>query len=677
MNGVRRYEYAIGLGLGALFLVPLVLFGSRDTEETALGIFSSQVHYAHLLRGEWLYWFNDLGFGTPMPIGHRLDAHPAFAVSGVASLRVALAAMWAFQVAIAVIYMLRLMALGGVRHPVRLWLLVLYLFSVESLCWFYMTDWVTFVIGWTSLPALLFYLRQALDTEASGVRWPAFAKLALAFAFVVLNSHPGYVAPLATALTIFAFAARSQRVSTYGWLCLAAVACVAITSERLYYFATEAGFFPAAMTRYSQDSYKAEDYFRAFALPVAALPTAASLRFPFIGVVLGLAALSSPLLWRTSNRFDRAHAVVFVASLGLSLLPPEQFAVYTAASGSWLFRDPMFLFGILAAGPVLQRAMDAPHAWLRKLALGLLVLQSFQQWQAIRPAVVQYFGNRHSGQFAAPGPLDLVKTIDRHTPSYGKRIYLSLRAQRLARGQLTDLGIFVVTDLALRGLNPVNAWFKTVSMDRLYPSMWFMHGYIEGQRTVIENGPLLDALGIGLVLTEETAGVPAGLVVLERLEVDTPDGPTALLLLGNPDAWPHAVVLSTDAGQLRLPHRPDCYHLRALCHDFSPLVATRQTATAAVITEHGRYEVRVPASATSRLLFLSTTYRPEWEARSAAGTLPVDPVGDAFIGVTVPPGVETVELRFRPVWRIRLTWFSILAAVAIGAALGVRTWRHR
>ncbi len=65
-----RREYIIGIALGLVFLTPLLIWGGYDTEETALGIFSSQVHYRNLAQGRWLFWLNDLGFGTPMPIGH-------------------------------------------------------------------------------------------------------------------------------------------------------------------------------------------------------------------------------------------------------------------------------------------------------------------------------------------------------------------------------------------------------------------------------------------------------------------------------------------------------------------------------------------------------------------------------------------------------------------------------
>jgi len=74
-----RQETVVGLALCLLFPVPLLLYGPTEDEEVSLGMFSSQIYYRDMLHGRWSYWFAHLGFGTPMPIGHRLDFHPVFA----------------------------------------------------------------------------------------------------------------------------------------------------------------------------------------------------------------------------------------------------------------------------------------------------------------------------------------------------------------------------------------------------------------------------------------------------------------------------------------------------------------------------------------------------------------------------------------------------------------------
>src|SRR5687767_8695360 len=161
-----RRELLGAIAIGVLFLVPLLLNGPFEEEEVQFGMFPNQIHYQALLRGEWLFWLNNLGFGTPLPIGHRLDWHPAFALAAVASLRTALSAVWLAHTIFMVVYFLRLAALSGIRAPLRLILLTCYVFSAISVTYFYMNDWVTSAIAWSLCPVLLFYLRQAVRGEA-------------------------------------------------------------------------------------------------------------------------------------------------------------------------------------------------------------------------------------------------------------------------------------------------------------------------------------------------------------------------------------------------------------------------------------------------------------------------------------------------------------------------------
>jgi hypothetical protein len=653
-------------------------WGSFDTEETALGIFSSQVHYTHLLRGEWLYWFDDLGFGTPLPLGHRLDAHPAFALTAVLSLRAALTTLWVVQAIVSTIYVLRLLALGGVRPPLRLVLTALHSCSVVTACWFYMNDWVTFVVGWTTLPALVFYLHGAVAAPAGRARHIALAKLALVVAFLVLNSHPGYVAPLAVALTVYALASAPRTVAMYGGFAAALILCVAITGERLFYFASEATLFPGDAPRMSQQEYAVTDHLRALAVPLLRIDGEGRLRLAFVGAPFMLLAVVTAFRWRTASVHERACLVTFAACLALSLIPPDRFAMYTAASGSWLFRDPMAFMALLLAGTGLQRLVDQPAGAGRTASAALVAVQLAQQGAVLGSGWRDYSARRPSAQFVhAAAETDLPAVIGRHAARYGRRIYLSPRAQAHARGVLSPAGIRVVTDLALAGLRPVNAWFKGVSMDTLYPSLALMHGFIGGQADVIANAALLDVLGIGLVLREEGEGpAPAGLAMLERLPVRTVDGPVVVQLLGNPDAWPAGVAMPEEVRGVELAPRPACPNERVLCRDFEPLARRRLDRAVTIESDNGVVTGRVAPSNQSQLVFLSTLYRPEWRAHGPSGPLRVERIAGAFIGVTLPPGVSRFELVFHPTWRIRLQWVSLVSALGAFGYLGWQRWRR-
>ena len=674
---VSRSEYITGLLMGAILLAPLLVFGAADVEETALGIFASQVHYTHMVRGEWLYWFNDLGFGTPLPIGHRLDAHPAFALAASGSLRLGLSALWIMQVVLATVYMLRVLAGAGVKRPLRLWLLAFYLFSASSICWFYMNDWVTFVIGWTTLPALLYYLDKALRIRSLRDGAPALATLALAFAFLILNSHPGYVAPLAVALTIYALAAAPRRLMVYAGLGVAALLCAGIAVERLYYFVHEALLFPADVLREPQNEYALREYGLALLAPFE--PLSGKMREPFVGVGIVVAACLALVRARRLDANVRGCLAALVGSFALSLVPPSWFALYTAASGSWLFRDPLVFFAIIGGGVALQSLLDSPRQWVRRAVWVLVLVQAGQQVTVVQAAAVEYNSHVELARFVqAPPSEDLCAAVQPHTGRFGRRVYLSPAVDEVIRGGLTKLGLHAGTDLALCGLNPVNAWFKVVSMDALYPSAILMHGRIRGEQDVTANQSLLETLGIGLVLQDEREGsVPEGLVLIRRIDVESRGARRVLLLLGNEGAWGQASVLSTAARGVALPQRPGCPNDRALCRDFSPLGPLRRGQAEVVRSRHGGYTVRLTPSQEDQLLFLSVLHRPEWQATSGGRPLPVESVAGAFLGVLIPTGVTDVELVYRPLWRMRLTWFGAVLALLLAGYLATTARARR
>jgi hypothetical protein len=234
--------------------------------------------------------------------------------------------------------------------------------------------------------------------------------------------------------------------------------------------------------------------------------------------------------------------------------------------------------------------------------------------------------------------------------------------------------VHAVTDLVFLGLNPVNGWFKSVSMDSFYPSPSLMHGYIAGQREVIENGTLLDVLGINMVLaTVPEAPSGTDLVRIERVADTTPE----LVLLANPDAWPRAVLLQADADRVVLPVREGCSHQAALCRDYTRLADERLPDHVSLTSSDGRYVASMRSSDRERLLFISAMYRPEWQARTSAGQLAVEPIAGAFLGVRISPGVESVELEFVPRVRTALAWFSGLMLFLLLTAFLAVSWQSR
>ena len=675
---LRRREVLGGLAVGALFLAPLLAWGPWDDEEVGLGIFSSQIYYQAIFRGHWPFWLNDLGFGTPMPIGQRLDFHPVFALASLVSLRVALSAVWLVHVAVMVVYFLRLAAASGIGPPMRMFLLVCYVFSATTTGYFYQTDWVSVQIAWSLYPVIVFYVRQAVTGDDHASFWVRAIRLALLFGFFILNSHPGYLAPLTLVLGVYVVAAMPARRAV-ACLLVALAMAAAVSAERVFTAVSEMRLFPASLPRVTQPGYDVASYAQAIVAPFLLVPY--NLRFPFIGVVLGGCAVAAVVRVRQSrDAHARACVVAFAAAIALSCVPASVVAPARVISGVWLFRDPMIFFGLMAAGPVLQRMYESSSA--RPWVWGLLLVQVAQQSATIWPAVENW--REHQGRlqfYQHQGHREgLANLLVDRAGRFGKRLYLSEDVRTLMRGSLSRHGIHVVTDLVFLGLNPINAWFKGVSMDRLYPSWALMHGQIAGQREVVENGVLLDVLGIDLVLASRGSVDSNGLVATDHVRVvESNRSPTPhdLVLLANPDAWPTAVLMTAGTQHVRLARRPDCAVGGALCSDYATFPPRRLPAPVSLQAIDGVYEARFSPAERERLLFVSATYRPEWRASSPAGPLRVEPVADAFLGVTIPAGVAEVDLAFVPRARIALTVLSGVALAALMAAAAAVAWRRR
>jgi hypothetical protein len=672
-------ELAIGVGWGLLFLAPLLIYGPIDDEEGGLGIFSSQIQYRELLlHGRWVYWLNDLGFGTPLPLGHSQALNPVFALGSLVSLRFALSLVWLLHIVLMVVYFLRLAAVSGVGPLVRSVLLISYVFSAASVLLFYRTDWLSCVVAWTLYPMLVYYLRETIVDVSPTTFWMMSMRLGLIAGVWVMNSHPGYLVALTIPLGMYVLVAAPRQGRVYGALVVAAVVALMMSAERVYFTLSEFSRFPTNLARFTESGFAPSEYLAAAVAPV--VPVATNMRLPFLGaVMLCAAAVSVWRIRRVRDRHTRGCIVAFVAAIVLSLLPIEV-AKWTGVSGGWLFRDPMIFFGSLCAGVALQAGLDGERRWRSVIGL-LLVVQLVQQVAAVSIGFTDYYASRDRLQFYRyqGRPHGLGKAMLDYASQFGKRIYFSEDARVLSRGFLSDAGVHFLTDLVFLGLNPLNGWFKNISMDHLSPSYWSMHGSISGQRDVIENAALLDVLGINLVVTTSSEHVAtSGLLRLGTVQANTERGTIDIESYANPDAWPVATMLSTDVRHLELPLVAGCGHTGALCRRYDELVKKRLPDRVSLAGANGEYLVRVPPSTADRLLFVSVLHRPEFTATSSAGSaLRIDPIAGAFLGVTVPPGVQEIRIVFEPRTRIVLAWLSVVSTATFVVICSVAAWRRR
>jgi hypothetical protein len=665
------WEYVAGIGFALLLLEPLLANGPDEEEIVQATVLPNQIFYRALVRGEWLYWLNDLGFGSPMPLGDPLLFHPVFGpLAALASLRATLSAVWVVQSIVMVVYFLRLAAVSGIATPaVRFVVVGCYVASMPFVLYFLDSDWVQMAITWTLYPVLVFHLRSALLGGARTDFWRTACKLAFLFGFWILNAHPGYIIPMALVLTVYAVTVAPLDRRVYLCLSASAALCVGIAAARIYALLHEAQLFPPG-ARAIREGTALDAYLGAFAAPLIA----PAYRGPFIGAGFGVAVLAG--VSRLSRRLDphlRGCVVACLAAAVFNVLPPDLTSRVLPAVGNWLFRDPMLFFGLLAGGALLQSGM---RGRFQTAALVLLGLQVVQQYVVMRPNVNEIRGRhpqllfyRYQGQAVGLGRV----LVDR-AAQFGPRLYLSPDVDAAMRGRLSADGIHFSSDLVLLGLNPVNGWFKNVSMAAFYPPESLMESFIQGDVSVIRNQTLLDVLGINLVLsTERESGVPPGLTVTDRPQLEDATRLPGLMLLANPNAWPRAVLLAPEASATTLATREGCTRPGALCLEYAPLAALREPGDVALQASNGRYVARVAAADRERLLFISAAYRPEWTATAADGrALPVRPVATAFLGITIPPGVTDVTVSHVPRVLVALTWGSSLLFFGVGAAALLR-----
>jgi len=646
------------------FLAPLLASGPWDHEEVQFGILPNQLHYRALFEGRWLFWFNDLGFGTPMPIGHRFDFNPIFGpLLAFGSLRLALSVAWLVEMMLMTVFFLRLARLSGAKLPLSLTLLCCYVFSTVSVSYFYQTDWVTSQLSWSLIPAMLYYLQLAIQDARPGRFWLHVSRVALLFGFAVINANPGYVLPVLVTLMVYAVFLAGTRRWAYGRLLTAGLLCGAICLERVYYVATEALRFPPSLIL-PRPILTWVAYVTGALAPFTNYSS--DMRLAFVGLpVLAVVVASTIQFRQLVQRHDRALLIAALAAFALGLMPREV-SRWVSPSGGWLFKDPLVILALLASIPWLQRQLDHPRRWRQRLALVLVIAQVGQQAATIWPGVHDFYLARGRLDFYRHlgTPFGLGADIIAAAETNGRRIYLSPQLDSWTRGQLSSIGLYSSSDLALLGLNPVNGWFKGVSMDHISPSAMLMHGFISGSLDTMSNETLLDVLGVNLVLLADTEPSPPGLVPVplaatQRLNAER----RHIKLLANPDAWPKAVLLTADATSVPTPLREGCGHQGALCRNYDALATRRLPSPVNLTTDGaGHYSMHFVSSDEPRVLFASINSRPEWVAvGDGSRRLTVRAIGGAFVAIEVPPGVGDVRLDFVPRIHMVLTAFSASA----------------
>lgn len=665
---------ALPAAAGALVLGAGFLWGSsRDEEEYRFTLVTTMIHARALVRGEYPLWTGALGLGMPHPLGQNLLMHPLMPLLAVLRADVWAKLLYAVHAGFGAAGIVMLTRRLNVAAWIQGVAVLTFLLAAPSQNFVLSDFWPSGFVGWTLAPWILLAVWRLIEAEAGRERRKAALATGLLAGLMAANGHPGYVAVHAGGVA-FLLAAHVRRIwSTARWWVLAVGVAVAIAAPSAWRIATELGFFPPDLPRvHFPDSLAAASLWDAFLRPLAPLGTGGweeytrlrGTRTVFYG---GPFALLSIVALARLNRppFRADLAAGFVGCLALLAVPG--LATARVLPATYLFRDPLTLFGLLMAVLALDALWRRPVWRASAAALGaaqvavmIAAAWPFVHWN-LSPEVRAFPNGR-----SLTGTTAVTERILALTAEVPGRILFSVGTDRLVEtGALLRDGLWV-NSLVYRNLPVVNGTFKGVSTDSLSPSRSLPYGHIAATAQSTRSKPLLDVLGVRYLIALDDEVVADGLRLVGDVAVRT--GQT-LRVYRNEDAWPGAAFVDEHVGEIRLARMTGCPHDRVFCADFAPVAAARR-ADAPVVVSRSESAIRLafPPAAEPRTLLVAEMYRPGWRARADAGVLPVEPLLGALIGITVPVDVGALDLVYRPgpLAALTVVAWAALAAAAIG-----------
>ncbi len=526
-----------------------------------------------------------------------------------------------------------------------------------------LTDfWPSHYIVWTAAPWLLLLAWQVLEADGRALRVRSVA-CGLCAGLVVANAHPGQLLVYATVVAGVVIAHWHEVVARGRWIAVAALIAAAVASPTLAQLVHERLMFAAGLDRdILRESLGWSEAWNVFLSPLGSpigLPSAGSLPFTrtlFFGGPFAVLCLIGCVRF-ARRHFGLAFVVVTCTVLLFTSLP------LPVVSARFHLRDPLTLAAIPLAGLSLERLLA--RRW-RPVAVLVVIIQlgvlCASAWPAMagtwRPDARQDEWFR--GATGAAEPVETLLTLAR--PS-GRMVFSpGVDDGVRGRGYLREgLGI---NALAYRGLSVVNGRFKGISAGTVWPDDSVFYARVRAPQQLLESAAALDVLGIRYVLANADDTVAED---LRRRGLVQKSNGTEFVLYENSNPWPDAFVLDREAENIPPVRMPGCPNDGVLCTDLAPLVERRSTDRLLIEHQNGRVDVRLFPADEPRLLVVSQMFRSDWVASADGSPLTTVRVFGGLIGVRVPSGVSSVQLRYRPVMVMlatALAWCTLIAGCA-------------
>ncbi len=670
-----KYNFIILLFVTLIALAPVVYYGPIDHEEYLNTTISALLNARSLHDNRsFLLWSDNLGFGSPMPIGHDNSFNPLFWLWPVLSLSSIMGIFWLLFTWLGSIYFARLLRSFSISGAMFYAAVVSYIFSMPYLTFVYKNDWPTLFFNWAMFPVWFYYAFMLV--EKHHITKPAFAtvRLGLVVGICFINAHFGYLSVLLTSAGLVIFLLALKKPKSLLYLSGAGILAVVIGAANMGYVMSEVALFPKGILRFAENGYSLRQILSAFVQPFSLewllhpklhadidyiwnsfLAVNDNVRVLAFGAVFMAAAVVSSFSAIVHQDWKKISlAVGFAFAITMSLLNPDD--LYGIPSGTWLFRDMAVFFGIILAANFLQL--------LPKRNL-LAVLQVVTVFLLAVPSLYYSSGAR-SYYRDAETPTPLMQEMIEKAAGQEQRIYFAPHIEKyLSRGRNGILNDPL--ELALFGFSPVNGWFKGVSQDIFFPSASLMHGFIRGNKATLENQPLLDLLGIELIVADDD-DLPANQNLGELWNKKLEDG-TIIHLLRNKTAWKRAWLMDIAAQNIKVKQMEGCSIKGFLCADVGELAATKLPYDVTISGGNGNMQATFLPDKIEMLLVFSSLYRKDWQAYSGSRKLDVIALADALLAVKIPADVAEVSLKYQPELRATLRIVSMVCFCACLAFL--------
>ena len=683
----------------ALALVSAVVFGpcffiiSGDLESFFSTIYSTAAQARFLTQGGVNLWTTMLGLGMPQPFASTLSFHPIIFLLRLVPMKICLALFYWLQMTAGSCFVYATARLVRLSGFASLCCAATYLLCAPNLNYALVDFWPEVFHVWSLLPILFYFILAVLDADSSPKSLSGACLLALFAALTMLNGHNGVVATYGIMLAAFVAALRPGARQA-AWLAVAGLGFCLAVGFRAFTLYSEMSLFPPVIDRLyvPYNLFAPRELWAMFVKPLVLwgdepflqANLRAGVRNFWFGPIFAILAIVGIRKGNLATRDRRAFAVVLLGGVLLAHLPKSLCGGVIA----WLiaFRDPAIIAALFLAGAAIDRLRSLGRTW--RLGIGALVALHFLLmaagaspfWlQNLSSALVQ--AGEKPLSFMPAAKQVAVSILDA-SPLIQKLREMYAKSPGRFPYDLIRLGLGYNT-LGYHGLPVVNGYFKGVYVPVYPPTTMLMHSHIVADRSLADNTPLLDVLGVRYILALDTEPKPPG----TSLALTWPTGETSTLAVyENPDAWPFAAFVSADALDLTLSPVSGCPHDRLLCADAGPVLSRRMGDVRATLLEDGVAAEFAPSDDT-RWLLVSQMYRPGWQAvgtnREGERTLLATREAlDALVAVEIPSGIVSVDIRYRPrlrLWLAYLSWgmLGVLTVIPLAIAVKGRTDRFR